>query len=55
MNEIEYLRAQAKMLCELAKTQRDAEIIRELLALALRCEQLANHMQGNGAAPPGGG
>ena len=54
MNEIKYLRAQVATLRNLAAAQPAEDIKRELLTLADRCEQLANHLEGNGAARRGG-
>jgi hypothetical protein len=48
MDEITYLRAQVVNLRNLAAAQSIDDIKRELLALADRCEQLANHLEGNG-------
>jgi len=55
MNETEYLRAQARTLRDLADAQHDRVIKHQLLELAGRCEDLANHMRGNGGAAASGG
>lgn len=47
---IAFLLEQARMLRELAGQQKDPELRADLLALADRCETLANHMRGNGSS-----
>ena len=51
-----YLRDQAKQLRHMAEAQPDADLRRELLDLADRCERLAREMSTNGHAvsQPGG-
>ncbi len=53
MDQIEFLRAQAKELRNLADAQAVLDIKTRLFELADRCEQLANHMQHNGTSPLG--
>ena len=46
------LRRQADELRVLAAETTDPDLRRDLLELARRCEQLANHMSGNGRETP---
>lgn len=48
MDAVSYLRRQAAELRALAASQVDPALRDEFLALAKRCEDLANHMGGNG-------
>lgn len=50
MNAPETLRAQAADLRAMAAAETDPDFKAKLEALAVRCEKLANQMQGNGHA-----